>query len=343
MLRPACCLSAYTNGFTLDATLPTLQQNCAKDQDPYLPNSTTRHQHLSTVLAAPASRVEEDQLSTRGWSASDVGERYSSVADLRAHIGLGQLPIQVVKLIARDVLRGLENLHEARGIAHGVLCLNNIMLSPRDMRALVSQLSAEQPSLLRSEASFETMFLDVNSMLTSTSQPVFTLSSVEAGDSDRDTMEDGQGLRSVMEGRALRAPEIIMGAPYESSADIWILGCLIYELLTGESLFDPQFQTLDLGLTSEESHLIQMIEIFGPFHPEMLDACPKADQWFTDTCTLRIETTYYPVTLETILQARIEADDVASTAAFLEMVLQLDPKERFKARDLINHPWFMSC
>lgn len=300
-------------------------------------NQIARRQNRSLGHAAPITFLRaEDELSAPGaWSASDAEERYVSVADLRARIGLGPLPIQVVKLIARDVLRGLENLREARGIAHADLSLSTIMLSPRDMRALVSQLSAEsQMSLHRSEISFETMFLDVNSMLTSTSQPVFVLTSAEP---------DGQGQRGTVEARALRAPEVILGAPYEPSADIWTLGCLIYELLAGESLFDPQFQTLDLGLTPEESHLIQMIEILGPFPPDMLKACPHADQWFTDTGTLRIDTTYYPVTLEAILHARIEADDVPATAAFLEVVLRLDPNQRFRARDLINHPWFTAC
>ncbi|KAF5372690.1 hypothetical protein D9615_009877 [Tricholomella constricta] len=296
------------------------------------------HRNRSLALEMPVFRraVEDDGMSVHEWSASDAtsGERYMSVADLCAHIG-GQLPIQVVKLIARDVLRGLENLHETRGTAHCGLNLNSIVLSPYDMRALISQLTAEsRPSLFRSEASFETMFFDVNSMLTSTSQPVFTLSS---GDPDR------QSLRGVLEARALRSPEVILGAPHEASADIWALGCLIYELLAGERLFDPEFQTLDLGLTPEESHLIQMIEILGPFPLDMLNACPDAHLWFTESGSVRIDTTYYPVMLEGILKERTQYDDGGATAAFLEVILKLDPKERFKARDLINHPWFTSC
>ena len=51
------------------------------------------------------------------WDALNPTERFASVADLCAHIG-DQLPIQVVKLIARDALRGLEDFHGTRGIAH---------------------------------------------------------------------------------------------------------------------------------------------------------------------------------------------------------------------------------
>ena len=51
------------------------------------------------------------------WDALNPTERFASVADLCAHVG-DQLPIQVVKLIARDVLRVLEDFHNTHGIAH---------------------------------------------------------------------------------------------------------------------------------------------------------------------------------------------------------------------------------
>ncbi|AYV80250.1 MAG: serine/threonine protein kinase [Gaeavirus sp.] len=38
--------------------------------------------------------------------------------------------------------------------------------------------------------------------------------------------------------RYYRAPEIIFGLPYDKSIDLWSLGCSIYELITGEILFD---------------------------------------------------------------------------------------------------------
>ena len=97
-----------------------------------------------------------------------------------------------------------------------------------------------------------------------------------------------------------------MGAPFDTSADLWSLGCIVrfifayliiyfdynnyldiqlYELLSGERLFDPFFQTEELGLSIEESHLIQIIEIFGEFPRQLLAAGEYSSRWFAESGT----------------------------------------------------------
>lgn len=39
--------------------------------------------------------------------------------------------------------------------------------------------------------------------------------------------------------RQYRSPEAILGGKYDTSADIWSVGCIMFELLTGDYLFDP--------------------------------------------------------------------------------------------------------
>ena len=77
--------------------------------------------HTSNPCIATQDHVQlcskEVYLPGHLWDALNPTERFASVADLCAHVG-DQLPIQVVKLIARDVLRGLEDFHNTRGIAH---------------------------------------------------------------------------------------------------------------------------------------------------------------------------------------------------------------------------------
>lgn len=84
--------------------------------------------HISNPCTAAQDHVQpclkEVYIPGHIWDALNPTERFASVADLCAHVG-DQLPIQVVKLIARDVLRGLEDLHNTRGIAHNSKCLNH--------------------------------------------------------------------------------------------------------------------------------------------------------------------------------------------------------------------------
>ena len=40
-------------------------------------------------------------------------------------------------------------------------------------------------------------------------------------------------LSSYVQSRSYRAPEVILGLPYHQQVDIWSLGCILAELLSG--------------------------------------------------------------------------------------------------------------
>ena len=90
-----------------------------------LPRRKVNVYHISNPCTlATTSTQDQDQPCSKEvylpghlWDALNPTERFASVADLCAHVG-DQLPIQVVKLIARDVLRGLDDFHNTSGIAH---------------------------------------------------------------------------------------------------------------------------------------------------------------------------------------------------------------------------------
>ena len=71
------------------------------------------HHHHHHVQPCPT----EVYLPGHLWDALNPTERFASVADLCAHVG-DQLPIQLVKLIAKDVLRGLVDFHNTHGVPH---------------------------------------------------------------------------------------------------------------------------------------------------------------------------------------------------------------------------------
>lgn len=60
--------------------------------------------------------------------------------------------------------------------------------------------------------------------------------------------------------RQYRSPEVLLGATYDTSADMWSTACMIFELVTGDLLFDPHEGD---GYDRDEDHLAQFQELLG--------------------------------------------------------------------------------
>lgn len=60
--------------------------------------------------------------------------------------------------------------------------------------------------------------------------------------------------------RFYRAPEIILGLPYDYAIDMWSIGCTLYELYTGKILFTGD---------SNNQMLRAIIEIRGKMSPKL--------------------------------------------------------------------------
>lgn len=73
------------------------------------------------------------------------------------------------------------------------------------------------------------------------------------------------------------APEILLRLPYDESSDMWALGCTIYELLTGNILFDP-----DKYMGNEDRyHLYLITQRLGQIPEEIIKQSAYKDIFFT--------------------------------------------------------------
>uniref|UniRef100_A0ACD5U2K4 Uncharacterized protein n=1 Tax=Avena sativa TaxID=4498 RepID=A0ACD5U2K4_AVESA len=76
-----------------------------------------------------------------------------------------------------------------------------------------------------------------------------------------------------VQSRSYRAPEIILGLPYDQKIDIWSLGCIFAELYTGEVLFPNE---------SVSTILARIIGIVGPIDTKMLALGQETQKYFTE-------------------------------------------------------------
>ena len=72
--------------------------------------------------------------------------------------------------------------------------------------------------------------------------------------------------------RQYRGPETIINAGYDTSADIWSLACMIFELVTGDYLFDPKPSE---EYPREEDHLALFVELLGPMPKAFHLSCSR--------------------------------------------------------------------
>lgn len=78
---------------------------------------------------------------------------------------------------------------------------------------------------------------------------------------------------SDIQTRQYRSPEVILGCDYDTSTDIWSVGCIVFELLTGDLLFQPKQGKVGARAhySKEEDHIAQIIELLGYFPMRMID------------------------------------------------------------------------
>ncbi|CCM03025.1 uncharacterized protein FIBRA_05142 [Fibroporia radiculosa] len=139
--------------------------------------------------------------------------------------------------------------------------------------------------------------------------------------------------------RQYRCPEVLLGAKWGTSADIWSVACVIFEMLTGgDYLFDPASGS---RYSKDDDHIAQIMELMGEFPKSIAFSGRYSSDFFNRKGELRHiqKLRFWPldaVLHDKYLLPKEEADMVAS---FLIPMLRLHPDKRAPASELIHHRW----
>ncbi|OMJ67335.1 hypothetical protein SteCoe_35522 [Stentor coeruleus] len=138
--------------------------------------------------------------------------------------------------------------------------------------------------------------------------------------------------------RQYRSPEVILGISYNHSADIWSFACMLFELLTGDFLFDPRSND---NFGKDEDHLAQMIETLGIMPREWALSGQYAKKLLNKIGELKSIKQLKIWLLHDVLIEKYkfkiqEADDLCS---FLLPMLTFRPEKRCTAEQALKHSW----
>lgn len=135
---------------------------------------------------------------------------------------------------------------------------------------------------------------------------------------------------TYIQSRFYRSPEVILGMSYGLPIDMWSLGCILAELLTGYPIFPGE---------NEQEQLACIMEIFGPPEKHLIEKSSRKKLFFDSLGKPR-------VTVSTkgrrrrpsskTLQQALKCDDEAFLD-FIARCLRWDPDRRMKPDEAMLH------
>ncbi|XP_061430307.1 SRSF protein kinase 2-like [Lethenteron reissneri] len=142
--------------------------------------------------------------------------------------------------------------------------------------------------------------------------------------------------------RQYRALEVLLGAEYGTSADIWSTACMAFELATGGYLFEPHSGE---GYSRDEDHIAHIIELLGNLPKSFAMSGRYSREIFNSKGEMRHIDELTPWALPDMLLEKYgwSADEANAFASFLLPMLAPRPWRRATAAQSLDHEWLQQA
>ena len=138
--------------------------------------------------------------------------------------------------------------------------------------------------------------------------------------------------------RQYRSPEVILGINYNETADLWSLACIVFELATGDFLFEPRKGET---YTKNDDHLAQFIELLGKMPKRFALSGANSKKYFNKKGQLRRirGLQFFPLKKILVKKYHFKENEAEALSDFMMPMLEYYPEKRASARQMLNHPW----
>lgn len=141
---------------------------------------------------------------------------------------------------------------------------------------------------------------------------------------------ENEKVYTYIQSRFYRSPEVILGMTYGMPIDMWSLGCILAELLTGVPIFPGE---------NEQEQLACIMEVFGPPEKHLIEKSTRKKLFFDSMGKPRLTVSSKGRRRRPsskTLQQVLKCDDEAFLD-FIARCLRWDPDRRMKPEEAIRH------
>ncbi|XP_073679181.1 SRSF protein kinase 3 [Garra rufa] len=236
------------------------------------------------------------------------------------------LSLTFVKHVITQVLEGLEYLHNHCKIIHTDIKPENILLS-----------SSHPPG-----GAIQTYSSDIKTTILQDPKAIgkpgnldnVTVKIADLGSSCWVYKHFCQEIQT----RQYRSLEVLLGSEYGPPADIWSVACLTFELVTGDSLFEPKAGP---NFSLEEDHLAHIVELLGKIPVSVALSGKYSYEYFNRKGDMRRIAVLRPWGLYEVLVEKYHflLREASLFSDFLLQMLNFLPERRATAAQCLKHPW----
>lgn len=260
-----------------------------------------------------------------------------------------RLPGDLAKRVACQALLGLDYLHQ-HGIGHGDLHTRNIVFTlPITNSANEKELSkiSGEPGIGQVqradggplESGIPTYLVRPSSFSLST-LPLSQVKITDYGESFFDT-DPPATLRTPL---SVRAPEVLLNQRFDHRVDLWSMGCLIFELFTGQPPFDGSMLTPGILFSQMEEFATDGLpEPWAEPASRLRESSGRLDMVEGETNQSKgrqeLQRWLEEVYLDEDKQQELSSEDLRKVAELVSRMLRFKPSKRATASDLLADAW----